>query len=248
MIALTYRPHRSLRTRASTRKSLRCPLGGNGALGNSQSATVIHLLESRGARVYSVAEDLRQFDAYSFWRRSKPFVFLNNMKSPERSRMDAAHELGHLVLHARGGARGREAEHQAATFASAFLMPKGSILAEAPANGTLQQLVKAKRRWNVSVSALVYRMNRVGILTEWRYRMLFVEMAKNGYLKNEPNSAPSESSQVLTKVFDALRHKNLTPQGVAEQLLLTADELRSLVLGLLLMQLPGRGGPASSPR
>ena len=32
-------------------------------------------------------------DAYSFWRRGVPYVFLNTMKSAERSRMDAAHEL-----------------------------------------------------------------------------------------------------------------------------------------------------------
>ena len=60
---------------------------------------MVHLLEAHGVRVFSLAEDAKQVDAYSFWTPSKkPFVFLSMSKSAERSRMDAAHELGHLVI------------------------------------------------------------------------------------------------------------------------------------------------------
>ena len=208
-------------------------------LGEKPVRNVIHLLESHGVKVYSVAEDLHEFDAFSFWRRSTPYIFLNNMKSAERSRMDAAHELGHLVLHSRGGARGREAEHQANMFASAFLMPRGGILAGVPTNGSLRQLIQAKRQWTVSLVALVYRMRKLGLLTDWRYRMLFVEIGKRGYRTNEPDGAPSESSQILTKVFGELQRVGLSMAGIAKELLITPAELNSLVFGLVLTQVAG---------
>ncbi len=53
----------------------------------------------QGVRVNSMAEDTAEVDAFSLWREATPFVFLNTQKSAERSRFDAAHELGHLVLH-----------------------------------------------------------------------------------------------------------------------------------------------------
>ena len=53
-------------------------------------------------------------------------------KTAEHSRFDAAHELGHLVLHRHGPPRGIEAERQANAFASAFLMPHGSVFPRAP--------------------------------------------------------------------------------------------------------------------
>ncbi|NTZ43826.1 ImmA/IrrE family metallo-endopeptidase [Altererythrobacter sp. SALINAS58] len=39
-------------------------------------------------------------EAFSFWSGFRPFVFLDSDKtSGARERFDAAHELGHLVLH-----------------------------------------------------------------------------------------------------------------------------------------------------
>ena len=99
------------------------------ALGERPASNMIHLLELHGVRVFSLAEDTLAVDAYSFWRGETPFIFLNTSKSAERSRMDAAHELGHLVLHSRGGSqRSRQAEMEAQQFGSAFLMPRGSVL------------------------------------------------------------------------------------------------------------------------
>ena len=46
-------------------------------------------------------------DAFSLIRDDRPFAFLNTDRSAERQRFDAAHELGHLLLHA--GAAGARA-------------------------------------------------------------------------------------------------------------------------------------------
>ncbi len=81
-------------------------------LGSRPIKNMVHQLEAHGVRVFSLSEDCREVDAYSFWRASTPYVFLNTLKSAERSRMDAAHELGHLVMHSLGGPRGRDAERE----------------------------------------------------------------------------------------------------------------------------------------
>ena len=97
-------------------------------LGELSIRNVIHLLEANGVRVFALAEQNMSVDAFSFWKNDVPFVFLNTMKSAERSRFDAAHELGHLLLHNHGETpTGREAEKEADQFASAFLMPEGSV-------------------------------------------------------------------------------------------------------------------------
>lgn len=68
-------------------------------IGELPIGNLIHLLESKGVRVYSLAEQGKSLDAFSLWHQNIPFVFLKTNKTAEHSRMDAAHELGHLVLH-----------------------------------------------------------------------------------------------------------------------------------------------------
>lgn len=125
------------------------------------------------------------------------FVFLNTKKSAEHGRFDAAHELGHLVLHRHGSPQGREAEQEANAFASAFLMPRASLLAQAPHIPTLEHLIKLKKIWSVSVAALTYRLHTVGAISDWHYQTLFVELvtrlpkerARRGAARNIADSA-----------------------------------------------------------
>jgi hypothetical protein len=82
---------------------------------------MVHLLESKGIRVFSLAVGAREVDAFLMWKGAIPYVFLNTHKTSEHSRYDAAHELGHLVLHEEDSPHGGEAELRANRFASAFL-------------------------------------------------------------------------------------------------------------------------------
>jgi DNA-binding transcriptional regulator YiaG len=86
------------------------------SMGERPIRNMINVLESHGVRVFSLAEETRHLDAYSFWRSDRPYIFLNTLKTPEHSRFDAAHELGHLVLHRHGGPSHRNAEDDANSF------------------------------------------------------------------------------------------------------------------------------------
>ena len=173
-------------------------------------------------------------DAFSFWRGELPYVFLNAMKSAERSRMDDAHELGHLVLHWRGGARGRDAEREADLFGAAFLMPRDSVIAGVTRGARLRDIIKSKSQWKVSVTNLTYRMHTVGLLSDWEYRSRFIEISKKGYRTSEPRPVQPENSQALEKVFNQLRQEGVSHGDVARELCIPPDELSKLIFGLVL--------------
>lgn len=207
---------------------------------------IVHLLESKGVRVFSLAENAPYMDAFSFWRAGTPFVFLNAMKSAERSRFDASHELGHLILHRHVlDTRHVDAEKQADQFASAFLMPKASMLCIRPQDCTLPNLIKLKNRWQVSLAALVFRLHQVGTIREWHYRNLCLEMSKKGYFRSEPNPGQREMSQLIQKAFAKLRQDGVSKAQVAAELEIPDEELDTLIFGLTLVQVKRDQGALS---
>jgi Zn-dependent peptidase ImmA (M78 family)/DNA-binding XRE family transcriptional regulator len=210
-------------------------------LSDKPITNMVHLLEAKGVRVFSLAEECEDVDAFSFWQGSQAYVFLNTMKSAERSRFDAAHELGHLALHQHGDALGRQAEIEANGFASAFLMPRSSVLAYAPKFPTMRNVIEAKKYWGVSAAALIYRLHAVGKISEWHYRMLAIELQQLGYRKAEPGGAPREYSQALEKVFAALRAERIRKNDVADALNWPLGELRALIFGLVVKAEAGGG-------
>ena len=208
-------------------------------LGELPIKNMVALLESKGIRVYSLAIDAKEVDAFSLWYGGKPLVFLNTFKSAEHCRFDAAHELGHLALHRHGQAHGPELEREANAFASAFLMPRKSVLANGPKSATLPGLVAHKKYWTVSVAALNYRLHALGMTTDWTYRTLCIQIAEAGYRTREPNGAVHEKSILLEKVFSALRDEGITKTNVADELLIPIDEMNALTFGLMLNVLKG---------
>jgi len=217
-------------------------------LGERPIKNMVHLLEAKGVRVYSLAENSVEVDAFALWHSKTPFVFVNTLKSAEHGRFDAAHELEHLVLHQHSGPHVPDAEKQANAFASAFLMPRASVLANAPRMATLRTLIQLKKQWIVSVAALAYRLHSLGLVTDWHYRTLCIEIGQSGYRTREPDGDQRERSQILAMVFAALREEGVSKTGVAEQLQIDVDELDRLVFGLMIMSLQGGGKSASSTK
>ena len=202
-------------------------------LGEKPVKGLVRALEAKGVCVFSLAENTKTVDAFSLWRKEKPYVFLNTFKTWERSRFDAAHELGHLVLHRHGGASGRkDAEDEAQRFASSFLMPRGDVEAQMPRVRSLNQIIEFKTRWGVSVAALNYRLHSLNIISDWQYRTFCIQLTERGFREKEPNGMVREKSTVWQKVFDTLRAEKVTKQQIAEQLSLPPQEIESLIFGL----------------
>ena len=202
-------------------------------LGVRPITNMVHLLEAKGVRVFSLAENTRAVDAFSAWRRELPYVFLNIGKCAERGRFDGGHELGHLVMHRHGGPhQGQSAEEQANQFASAFLMPEDDIRAVLPRVSSLNQMIEAKKRWKVSVAALNYRLHRLRITTEWQYRQFAIQISERGFHKKEPYGIGRERSVVWQKVVDQLRTAKTTKHAIAADLAIPVQEIENLLFGL----------------
>lgn len=207
-------------------------------IGERPIGNMINMLESHGVRVFSLSEETRHLDAYSFWRNDRPYVFLNTMKTPEHSRFDAAHELGHLMLHQHGGPSHRSAEDEANAFASAFLMPPADLRAHLPVIRGLRDLLEGKKRWRVSVAALAYALHKHGVISDWHYRGYCIELNKYGRA-NEPYGIDPETSQIWQKVLTDLWRNGIAFSHIAEDLKIPEQELSNLLFGIAAA--PGTG-------
>ena len=233
--------------REDTPQSAAAGLRSLWGLGNRPIKNVVHLLELNGVRVFSLGEDGKEVDAFSVWRGQRPCVFLNSQKSAERSRFDAAHELGHLVLHKHAAPNGLEAEKQANEFAAAFLMPEAPLRAIGRVSG-LPKVVELKRTWAVSVAAMTYRLHEAGLISKWTYQQLFMEISRRGWRTEEPVPVRREQSQVWKKVLDDLRLQGSGVAHLSKLLAVPESEIVKLLFGLVPVAVPSNPDASVTPR
>jgi Zn-dependent peptidase ImmA (M78 family) len=238
--------HSLIHTNAEAPEKAAALLRAKWGMGERPIPNMINVLEAHGVRVFSLVEETRHLDAYSLWRDDKPYVFLNTKKTSEHSRFDAAHELGHLVMHRHSGSSHPNAEHEANLFASAFLMPPGDLIAEFPWVRSLAQLIDKKRRWGVSVSALNYALHRAGKISDWNYRSYYIQLNTYGR-ENEPNPLGPETSQVWAKILRDLWTQGISLSRIAHQLHLPEKELNNLLFGIATSRAPRPAGEKPRP-
>lgn len=200
-------------------------------LGEQPIPNLIALLESKGIRVFSLTDEAQDVDACCRWTSGRPFIFLNTSRTAERCRFDLAHELGHLVMHKHGIIEGIHVEQEANAFASAFLMPRRSLLADPLRIPSLKSILSKKVIWQVSAAALTYRYNKLGIITDWNATSIYKQLAQRGR-NNEPNPLPHVSSLLLDKVFQALAQENFDFSKMTNDLCLNLVEVNNLTFNL----------------
>jgi Zn-dependent peptidase ImmA (M78 family)/DNA-binding XRE family transcriptional regulator len=222
-------------------------------LGEKPIANMIHLLEAKGIRVFSLAENTKEVDAFSVWRNDVPYVFLNRFKSAERSRFDAAHELAHLCLHKHGGSaailKNSPVERDANTFAGAFLMPEEDVRATITFSlNRVDDLIVYKKRWRVAAAALAYRARELGLMSDARSNSFYVEMSRRGWLKSEPQGIAREQSHVWQEVMNGLRRNGWTKAKISDETGVPVTDLEALLFGLANMITIDGSGATTPPR
>lgn len=216
-------------------------------IGEKPIANMVNLLEAHGIRVFSLVEETRHLDAYSFWRNEKPYVFLNTLKTAEHNRFDAAHELGHLVMHKHTGSNHKTAEDEANAFASALLIPPNDLVAKLPRVRSLDQIIEGKKRWKVSAAALNYALRRHGLISEWNYRSNYIQLNKLGR-QEEPEGIERETSQVWKKILTALWKDGFSISHLARDLLIPEHEVSDLLFGIVIAPQDAPRGATSRPQ
>jgi Zn-dependent peptidase ImmA (M78 family)/transcriptional regulator with XRE-family HTH domain len=181
-----------------------------GTLGLPPDTPIAHLinkLERNGIYVFAIPDAHEMFDAFSLWSDTdprRPVVVVNTDKPADRMRFNCAHELGHLVLHRSPRGDLMEMEKEAHSFASEFLMPEEPMLREIKQPVTLVDLAPLKKRWGVSVQALVKRAYDLKLLTDRQYRYLFEQINKLGWRMREPKELDikPEKPRLLRKLAE----------------------------------------------
>ena len=198
-------------------------------LGAEPVSHVVRLLEASGVIVLTLPDVSERVDAFSHWYGQRPFVFASPAKEDRaRSRMDVAHELGHLLMHHDAEPGSQLLERQATAFASEFLAPTAVLRDELPPRLDFDGLHALKRRWGISLKALVYRGHAVGIYREHTYRRGMAMLAQWGH--PEPGDlGPRENPALLGRAVDLLVSRGVTMPRLAEQAALPEPLARTVV-------------------
>lgn len=168
-------------------------------LGEKPIPNLLRLLESKGIIVTSFETSTNDIDAFSqyFNINGKNVYFIaysNNKESAARINFDLAHELGHIILHnwnedTEDISREtfKEKENQANEFAAAFLLPENAFRNDVHYfSKELQNYIELKKKWRVSIAAMIHRACALGIISMNQYQYLIRVMSKKGFRVQEP--------------------------------------------------------------
>ncbi|MCY8579347.1 ImmA/IrrE family metallo-endopeptidase [Bacillus haynesii] len=201
-------------------------------------SNLLLLLEKNGVIISKVNFSDIKIDACSEWdENGRPFILLgNNKQSSSRTRFDLAHELGHLILHRyikksefNNKQIYKRIEEEADRFASAFLMPRSSFIEEF-VGSSLDFFVLMKKRWKVSIQALVYRASDLGLISDYQKSYLWRQISSKGWRKSEPfEELIVEEPVVLKQAFELIINHEVKSKGqLVDDLSLNREDIEEL--------------------
>jgi Zn-dependent peptidase ImmA (M78 family)/transcriptional regulator with XRE-family HTH domain len=168
-------------------------------LGLKPIENIIYEVEQRGILVTTFSTPTDDIDAFSQMMTisGKPFYMIgysNNKTSAARIHFDIAHELGHICLHewsedveALEKQDFKKREEEAHRFASAFLLPKETYKIDALRTALrIPDYTQLKRKWKVSIQAMIRRSYSLGIISMDDYQMMIRTLQRRGLRKEEP--------------------------------------------------------------
>jgi Zn-dependent peptidase ImmA (M78 family)/transcriptional regulator with XRE-family HTH domain len=209
-------------------------------LGISPVADIVLLLENNGIIVSRGELGAETLDAYSQQPEDSehPIIFLGAGKaSAARSRHDASHELGHLILHRhinataiKNPAHFKLIEEQAHRFATAFNLPVQGFTDQLWAP-TLDAFLALKPHWKVSIGAMIMRCAQLGILNEVQQKRAWINMNRKGWRTCEPldDRLIPEQPRLLRRSFELLVNEGIkTPEQIVSDLCLNPRDIESL--------------------
>ncbi len=182
-------------------------------LGEGPISSMISVLEAHGFVVARDEVGSGRLDGLCHWSEAdgRPYILLaTDKQSFFRSQMDAAHEMGHAILHRYVDQATFERdfdliETQAFRLASAFLMPAKTFSLEAR-YPTLNGLLSMKERWRVSIKAMIKRCTDLGIITDTTSTQLYKHYSAKGWNRGEPldREFPEDPPKLLARAIKEL--------------------------------------------
>ena len=169
------------------------------------------VLEDNGLFLINFDFDTERVDGMSILADGKfPIVFSNKRSLGDRQRFTLAYELGHLVMHLyTNPSFTRDISHEANEFAAEFLMPEKDIKGDFKDGVTLNILADLKRKWKLSMQALLYRANDIAIITDNQKRYLINQFNSMNIRRREPAELdiPRENPMKLRDMITNYKNK-----------------------------------------
>lgn len=188
-------------------------------------------LESAGVVVTTFGGVSEKIDAFSLVRGRPVIVRSIDKESTSRLRFDLAHECGHLVMHTALLTGDPATEAEANQFASAFLLPRVAFIKEFPRTTSIdwRLLFEMKKRWSVSIQAIIRRAYDLGILTAIQYRNANVYISRMQWKRNEPCEPATEAPELIPSAIKYLKEEEgISVKDLACALYVNPETLHAL--------------------
>lgn len=207
-------------------------------LGTGPISHLVRAMESHGLIVTLVpfaGTATATVDAFSTSHIPRPVIVLTPDRADDiyRHRFTAAHELGHLALHADAAPGDVLQEKEADAFAAEFLTPGAVITQQLPSRMDLSALDRLSKQWGVSVASLVYRCRETGRVSDPAYRRTYQrlnQLTSLGLFQPERVEGYSGEIPVLLKrAFELAETEGLTLTALARELTLPLARVRLLL-------------------
>ena len=206
--------------------------------------------ESAGIILVREQTGVTQIESLSAWSTvlNRPIIYLSADKgNAYRSRFDLAHEIGHLILHSHvidteNRERHKLLEKQAHDFAGALLLPAETFAREVKLPVTLDDLLLLKKRWGVSVAAMVMRLKAMHMIDEEETSRLYRRRSARWGVKFEPgdDDRVPEQPRLLRRSVELLVKENILPlESITDYFGISARDVEMLA-GLREGYLDGR--------
>ena len=190
--------------------------------------SVAELLERLGVRAIELPTDVA-LDGFAASTGEEYAVVLNSTVTSDRARLNAAHEVGHVLA---GDCDSDDIdnsgpnEKRAFEFASHLLLTD-EMLREAFKTKSMVSLVQFKERFGISVAAMIFRGRESGHLSESLAKRIWIEISRRGWKENEPGYVAEDRAVRFERLLDsALLEERLTLDQAATLAGVRADELR----------------------
>ncbi|MFD2442530.1 ImmA/IrrE family metallo-endopeptidase [Bacillus sp. CGMCC 1.16607] len=207
-------------------------------LGDGPISNITALCERLGIIIAFSEMENEKIDACTVYYSGRPYILLNKERlSSVRLRFNIAHELGHILLHStyaekevNDKSKHKRIEQEANRFASSFLMPESTLVPELSSSG-LDYLLILKEHWKVSVQAIIYRAEELGVFREDYALYLRQQISRKKWRLNEPldDVIPIEKPMLIKQAIQLLIKKyDLTLEQISFSTGIIISELAQL--------------------
>ena len=190
-------------------------------------------MEQQGIAVVSFPFGTERVDSRTMLTDDKyPVIFLNSQLLGDRQRFSLAYELGQLVMHTFSPVPlERDISKEANAFAAEFLMPAKEISKDLSGTITVPLLAELKKKWKVSMIALLYRADDLGFITPNQKRYLLQQFNSLNIRRREPVELdlPLEQPRLVKRWIAEYRSRTkLGTLDMAAVLCLQVDEFMEI--------------------